>query len=81
MDAKLTYVDRDTWQTLSNEQRRRLRPTGLSVEDRLRLGQRLSAHAAAVRRSKSPHGAPVDLVAIRDIHGELPIDPIPGLDS
>jgi len=33
------------------EQRRLLRPTGLSIEEKLRRGQRLSAQAAALRRS------------------------------
>jgi hypothetical protein len=44
-------IDRDTWRRLNEEKRRLLRTTGLSVEEKLRRGQRLSAQAAALRRS------------------------------
>ncbi|HEV7773546.1 MAG TPA: hypothetical protein VGO48_09710 [Conexibacter sp.] len=43
-------IDRKTWQSLDAEKRRLLRPAGLSIEDKLRRGQRLSAQAAALRR-------------------------------
>jgi hypothetical protein len=44
-------IDRETWQALGAEKRRLLRPAGLSLEEKLRRGQRLSAQAAALRRS------------------------------
>jgi hypothetical protein len=44
-------IDRDTWRRLNEEKRRLLRVTGLSVEEKLLRGQRLSAQAAAFRRS------------------------------
>lgn len=44
-------IDRETWRRLNEEKRRLLRPTGLTVEEKLRRGQRLSAQAAAFRRS------------------------------
>jgi hypothetical protein len=43
-------IDRKTWQSLDAEKRRLLRPAGLSIEEKLRRGQRLSAQAAALRR-------------------------------
>jgi hypothetical protein len=43
-------IDSKTWQALDAEKRRLLRPTGLSIEEKLRRGQRLSAQAAALRR-------------------------------
>jgi hypothetical protein len=43
-------IDRRTWQSLDAEKRRLLRPAGLSIEEKLRRGQRLSAQAAALRR-------------------------------
>jgi hypothetical protein len=49
-DAPLN-IDRDTWRRLNAEKRRLLRTTGLSVEEKLQRGQRLSAQAAAFRRS------------------------------
>ncbi|HXE43925.1 MAG TPA: hypothetical protein VN635_01895 [Conexibacter sp.] len=44
-------IDRKTWQSLDAEKRRLLRPTGLSIEEKLRRGQRLSAQAAMLRRA------------------------------
>jgi hypothetical protein len=44
-------IDRDAWRELDAEQRRLLRPTGLSIEEKLRRGQHLSAQAAALRRA------------------------------
>jgi hypothetical protein len=44
-------IDRKTWQALDAEQRRLLRPSGMSIEAKLRRGQRLSAQAAALRRA------------------------------
>lgn len=44
-------VDRERWQALDAEQRRLLQPTGLSIDEKLRRGQHLSAQAAALRRS------------------------------
>jgi hypothetical protein len=43
--------DRETWQALDAEQRRLLSPVGMSIEEKLRRGQRLSAQAAALRRA------------------------------
>lgn len=51
MDADPLNVDRETWEALQAEKRRLLRPTGLSIEEKLRRGQHLSAQAAALRRS------------------------------
>lgn len=51
VDADLFNIDRETWQALDAEKRRLLQPTGLSIEEKLRRGQRLSAQAAALRRS------------------------------
>lgn len=45
------HIDRATWKALDAEQRRLLRPTGMSIEEKLRRGQRLSAQAAALRRA------------------------------
>jgi hypothetical protein len=39
------------WQHLNDEKRRLLATTGLTVEEKLRRGQKLSAQAAALRRS------------------------------
>jgi hypothetical protein len=44
-------IDRERWQGLDAEQRRML-SRDLSIEDKLRLGQRLSASAAR----RTPHG-------------------------
>jgi hypothetical protein len=44
-------IDRKTWQSLDAEKRRLLRPAGLSIEEKLRRGQRLSTQAAALRRA------------------------------
>lgn len=45
------HIDRATWKALDAEQRRLLRSTGMSIEEKLRRGQRLSAQAAALRRA------------------------------
>ena len=44
-------IDREAWKALDAEQRRLLSTDGLSIEEKLRRGQRLSAQAAALRRS------------------------------
>jgi hypothetical protein len=44
-------IDQKTWHALDAEKRRLLRPDGLSLEEKLRRGQHLSAQAAALRRS------------------------------
>jgi hypothetical protein len=51
MTTEPSPIDRDTWKALDAEQRRLLRATGLTVEEKLRRGQRLSAQAAALRRA------------------------------
>ncbi|HZV75482.1 MAG TPA: hypothetical protein VFF79_17365 [Conexibacter sp.] len=51
MTADRLHIDRDAWRALDAEQRRLLQPTGLSIEEKLRRGQRLSAQAAALRRA------------------------------
>lgn len=54
VDAMTTQpfdIDRETWQSLDAEKRRLLRPAGLSIEEKLRRGQHLSAQAAALRRA------------------------------
>lgn len=45
------HIDRKTWKALDAEQRRLLRPIGLSIEEKLQRGQHLSAQAAALRRA------------------------------
>lgn len=90
----MSGIDRSAWAQLNAEKRRLLRPTGLSIEEKLRRGQRLSAQAAALRRGIIRDEPPVslkrlagrprdkaDLDELREIHGELPIDPLPGVDS
>jgi hypothetical protein len=44
-------VDLGAWEQRNAEKRRLLRPTGVSIEEKLRRGQRLSAQAAALRRA------------------------------
>ncbi len=44
-------IDRKTWRSLDAEQRRLLSTTGLSIEEKLQRGQRLSSQAAALRRA------------------------------
>jgi hypothetical protein len=51
-------MTRQQWQTLDAEQRRLLSTDGLSIEEKLRRGQRLSAQAAALRRSIVRHETP-----------------------
>ena len=45
------HIDRATWKALDAEQRRLLRVAGMSIEEKLRRGQRLSAQAASLRRA------------------------------
>jgi hypothetical protein len=45
------HIDHADWESLDAEQRRLLRPTGQSIEEKLRRGQRLSAQAALLRRA------------------------------
>jgi len=44
-------IDRSRWKALDDEQRRLLSAAGMSIEEKLRRGQRLSAQAAALRRA------------------------------
>lgn len=44
-------IDRETWRRLNHEKQQLLRTAGLTVEEKLQRGQRLSAQAAALRRS------------------------------
>lgn len=45
------HIDGRTWEALERQQRRLLSASGMSVEEKLRRGQRLSAQAAALRRA------------------------------
>ncbi len=44
-------IDRGRWKALDDEQRRLLSTAGMSIEEKLRRGQRLSAQAATLRRA------------------------------
>jgi hypothetical protein len=45
------HIDRRAWNALEQEQRRLLSTAGMSIEEKLRRGQHLSAQAAALRRA------------------------------
>lgn len=51
MPGEPLNIDRETWQALDAEQRRLLQPRDVSIEEKLRRGQRLSGQAAALRRA------------------------------
>jgi hypothetical protein len=51
MDANPLNIDREAWRALDAEKRSLLRTGGLSLEEKLLRGQRLSAQAAELRRS------------------------------
>jgi hypothetical protein len=44
-------LDRSDWAAIDAEQRQLLTSTSVSIEEKLRRGQRLSAQAAALRRA------------------------------
>ena len=45
------HIGRRAWSALEQEQRRLLSTAGMSIEEKLRRGQHLSAQAAALRRA------------------------------
>lgn len=51
MTSDPLHSDRATWKALDVEQRGLLRMTNMSIEEKLRRGQRLSAQAASLRRA------------------------------